>query len=65
MSNLETARGLDKVRDSCGGGHRIRMISTEEVFNNKWCNGEPTHTLVTYGCLSCGHRHEVKLPYKS
>lgn len=37
----------------------MRMTSSEEVYDNKWCYGEPVKTTVTYVCRCCGESRVV------
>lgn len=43
--------------------HRMRMVTSETIWPNKWGYGEPVKDVYTYKCLSCGHttQFEVKI----
>ncbi len=56
---------VKKILYLCGmtpekcNNHSMRMTSSEEVYDNKWCYGEAVKTIVTYACKNCGESHVV------
>lgn len=42
----------------------MRMVSSEVIYDNKWCYGEPIEDRYTFKCLACGHTHELTLKLK-
>lgn len=44
--------------------HNMRMVSSEVIYDNKWCYGEPIEDRYTFKCLACGHTHELTLKLK-
>ena len=44
--------------------HRVRMVSSELIWGNKWGYGDPVQHIYTYKCLNCGHEEKLTINLK-